>query len=225
MTVVIVSVWCCSPPERHQWGRRDRPLLVSSLVQDENFHHLLFSQHHQHVPIDESRQYNHTSTPPRMLHPAAHLPQQSPIMVDLHDQVTEQPYGQRSPFIFNMIFFVSSDWMYSSLICRFKMKDTVCCCVVVCDFGGRFSVLDRLCSQPISPLAPLLFLKDAPGISSNIIYCYHGDDPWISHPHRAAPSRVQHSAAPSMLGNVQRTALSALLPSSSCEFEKEEPKC
>ncbi|XP_035525284.1 RING finger protein 44 isoform X3 [Morone saxatilis] len=76
-----------SPPVRRQWGRRDRPVLHSSLVQDENFHHLLFSQHHQQVPLDESRQYSHTSTPPRMLHPAAHLPQQSPIMVDLHDQM------------------------------------------------------------------------------------------------------------------------------------------
>ncbi|TWW55151.1 RING finger protein 44 [Takifugu flavidus] len=54
---------------------------------DENFHHLIFSQHHPQVPLDESRQYNHTSTPPRMLHPAAPLPHQSPIMVDLHDQM------------------------------------------------------------------------------------------------------------------------------------------
>lgn len=77
----------------------------------------------------------------------------------------------------------------------------------------------------LSPKPHFFPLKDAPGISSNIIHCYNGDDPWISHPHRAAPSRLQHSAAPSMLGNVQRTALSALLPSSSCEFEKEEPKC
>uniref|UniRef100_A0A674MV54 Ring finger protein 44 n=1 Tax=Takifugu rubripes TaxID=31033 RepID=A0A674MV54_TAKRU len=76
-----------SPPERHHWGRRDRPVLFSSLVQDENFHHLIFSQHHPQVPLDESRQYNHTSTPPRMLHPAAPLPHQSPIMVDLHDQM------------------------------------------------------------------------------------------------------------------------------------------
>lgn len=83
--------WFSSPPERHHWGRRDRPVLLSSLVQDENFHHLLFSQHHQQVALDESRQYNHTSTASRMLHPpAAHLPQQSPIMVDLHDQVTER---------------------------------------------------------------------------------------------------------------------------------------
>uniref|UniRef100_UPI003AADF7A0 RING finger protein 44-like n=1 Tax=Centroberyx gerrardi TaxID=166262 RepID=UPI003AADF7A0 len=77
-----------SPPVRRQWGRRDRPVLHTSLVQDENFHHLLFFQHQQQVPLDESRQYSHTSTPPRMLHPAAaHLPQQSPIMVDLHDQM------------------------------------------------------------------------------------------------------------------------------------------
>uniref|UniRef100_A0A3Q4HCY4 Ring finger protein 44 n=1 Tax=Neolamprologus brichardi TaxID=32507 RepID=A0A3Q4HCY4_NEOBR len=80
-------IWTYSPPIRRQWGRRDRPVLHTSPVQDENFHHLLFSQHHQQVPLDESRQYSHTSTAPRMLHPAAHLPQQSPIMVDLHDQM------------------------------------------------------------------------------------------------------------------------------------------
>ncbi|XP_053734942.1 RING finger protein 44 isoform X1 [Synchiropus splendidus] len=76
-----------SPPVRHQWGRQDRPVLHTSLIQDENFHHLLFSHHHQQVPLDESRQFSHTSTAPRMLHPAAHLPQQSPIMVDLHEQM------------------------------------------------------------------------------------------------------------------------------------------
>ncbi|XP_068596659.1 RING finger protein 44 [Brachionichthys hirsutus] len=76
-----------SPSVRRQWGRQDRTVLHSSFVQDENFHRLLFSQHHQQAPLDESRQYSHTSTPPRMLHPAAHLPQQSPIMVDLHDQM------------------------------------------------------------------------------------------------------------------------------------------
>lgn len=106
MNIVFASLWKCSvlfffsphfffcvqplsPPVRHQWGRRDRPVLHASPVQDENFHQLLFSQHHQQVPLDESRQYSHTSTAPRMLHPAAHLSQQSPIMVDLHDQVTD----------------------------------------------------------------------------------------------------------------------------------------
>lgn len=93
---VLISLCSCfSPPERHHWGRRDRPVLLSSLVHDENFHHLLFSQHHQQVALDESRQYTHTSTASRMLHPtAAHLPQQSPIMVDLHDQVTEWTWNQ-----------------------------------------------------------------------------------------------------------------------------------
>ncbi|XP_030253273.1 RING finger protein 44 isoform X3 [Sparus aurata] len=86
-----------SPPVRRQWGRRDRPVLHSSLVQDENFHHLLFSQHHQQVPLDDSRQYSHTSTAPRMLHPAAHLPQQSPIMVDLHDQLIQACTMQHMP--------------------------------------------------------------------------------------------------------------------------------
>uniref|UniRef100_A0A8C6PC01 Ring finger protein 44 n=1 Tax=Nothobranchius furzeri TaxID=105023 RepID=A0A8C6PC01_NOTFU len=83
----LSSVQPLSTPVRRQWGRRDRPVLHSSSVQDENFHQLLFSQHPQQVPLDESRQYSHTSTAPRMLHPAAHLPPQSPIMVDLHDQM------------------------------------------------------------------------------------------------------------------------------------------
>lgn len=82
-------------------------------------------------------------------------------------------------------------------------------------------VLGRLWSHPIPHF--FFFFKDAPGISPNIIHCYDGYHPRISHPHRAAPSRVQHTAAPSMLGNVQRTALSALLPSSSCEFKRKSP--
>lgn len=113
--------------------------------------------------------------------------------------------------------------------CANLIWNAACCCVVIYSimnslWQSGFCFRQIVESTHLSP-APLLSLKDAPGISSNIIYCYDGDDPRISHPHRAAPSRVQHSAAPSMLGNVQRTALSALLPSSSCEFEKEEPKC
>lgn len=68
----------------------------------------------------------------------------------------------------------------------------------------------------LSPPLP----KDAPRISSDILHSYHGDDPRLSHAHGAADPSVQRAAAPSMLGNVQRTALSALLPSSSCEFEQ-----
>lgn len=76
-----------SPPLRRQWAGRDGPALHGSLIQDENFHRLLFSQQQPQIPLDESRHYNHASAPPRMLHPAPHLPQQSPIMVDLHDQM------------------------------------------------------------------------------------------------------------------------------------------
>lgn len=110
LTVFELVLSLCSlfsPPERHHWGRRDRPVLLSSLVHDENFHHLLFSQHHQQVALDESRQYTHTSTASRMLHPtAAHLPQQSPIMVDLHDQVTgwnwAGRYGKKKKKIYDL---------------------------------------------------------------------------------------------------------------------------
>ncbi|XP_041702218.1 RING finger protein 44 isoform X2 [Coregonus clupeaformis] len=79
-----------SPPVRRQWGSRDRPVaLQNALLQDENFHRPLFSQQRQQVPLDEARQYSHSSAPPRMLHPAAHPPQhqQTPIMLDLHDQM------------------------------------------------------------------------------------------------------------------------------------------
>ncbi|XP_072368295.1 RING finger protein 44 isoform X3 [Scyliorhinus torazame] len=72
-----------SPPARRQWGRRDRPL-HNPINQDENYHHPPYSQQ---LPIDENRSYNHTSLSPRMLHPAAHPPQQSPVMVDLHEQM------------------------------------------------------------------------------------------------------------------------------------------
>jgi len=79
--------------------------------------------------------------------------------------------------------------------------------------------------QHKSPPPHFFLPKDAPGIRSDIVHRHHGDDPRLPHPRRrAAPPGVRRSAAPSMLGNVQRTALSALLPSSSCEFEKEEPR-
>ncbi|KAM9511078.1 RING finger protein 44-like isoform 2-T4 [Salvelinus alpinus] len=76
-----------SPPVRQQWGGRDRPVVLHSALR-QDFHHPLFSQQHQQVLLDESRQYSHASAPPRMLHPAAHPPQhqQTPIMVELHDQ-------------------------------------------------------------------------------------------------------------------------------------------
>ncbi|XP_014342349.1 RING finger protein 44 isoform X1 [Latimeria chalumnae] len=77
-----------SPPVRRQWGRRDRPL-HSLFNQDENYHPPPLSQ--QHLTIDEHRAYSHTSVPPRMLHPAAHPPQQNPVMVDLHEPVHQGP--------------------------------------------------------------------------------------------------------------------------------------
>ncbi|KAG7483994.1 hypothetical protein MATL_G00044280 [Megalops atlanticus] len=79
-----------SPPVRHQWERRDRPLPLSGPHQDENFHHPLLSQQQQQI-LDESRPYGHISAPPRMLHPVAHPPQQNPVMVDLHEQIHQGP--------------------------------------------------------------------------------------------------------------------------------------
>ncbi|XP_072846063.2 RING finger protein 44 isoform X1 [Pogona vitticeps] len=80
-----------SPPSRHHWGRRERPL-QALLVQDENYLHPAFFQQQQQqpqpqVPVDEHPAYVLANTPPRMLHPAAHPPHQHPFMVDLHEQV------------------------------------------------------------------------------------------------------------------------------------------
>ncbi|NXM60471.1 RNF44 protein, partial [Illadopsis cleaveri] len=78
-----------SPSARRQWGRRDRPL-ATLLGQDEPQVHPAFPQQ-PHIPVDEPRAYALPSTPPRMLHPAAHPPHQNPFMVDLHDQVHQGP--------------------------------------------------------------------------------------------------------------------------------------
>ncbi|XP_061312730.1 RING finger protein 44 [Pezoporus flaviventris] len=77
------------PPARRQWGRRERPL-AALLGQDEPQLHPAFPQQ-PHGPVDELRAYALPSTPPRMLHPAAHPPHQNPFMVDLHDQVHQGP--------------------------------------------------------------------------------------------------------------------------------------
>lgn len=82
---VSLPRWPRSPPARRQWGRRDRPL-ATLLGQDEPQLHPAFPQQPP-VPVDEPRAYALPSTPPRMLHPAAHPPHQNPFMVDLHDQV------------------------------------------------------------------------------------------------------------------------------------------
>uniref|UniRef100_A0ACB8EJ44 Uncharacterized protein n=1 Tax=Sphaerodactylus townsendi TaxID=933632 RepID=A0ACB8EJ44_9SAUR len=77
-----------SPPSRHHWGQRERPL-QTLLAQDENYLHPAFFQQQQpqpHVPVDEHPAYVLANTPPRMLHPAAHPPHQHPFMVDLHEQ-------------------------------------------------------------------------------------------------------------------------------------------
>ncbi|KAG8128445.1 hypothetical protein E2320_015278 [Naja naja] len=78
-----------SPPFRHHWGRRERPL-QTHLAQDENYLHPAFFQQQQPQPqvsVDEHPAYVLATTPPRMLHPAAHTSHQHPFMVDLHDQV------------------------------------------------------------------------------------------------------------------------------------------
>ncbi|KAM5170795.1 RING finger protein 44 isoform 1-T1 [Mantella aurantiaca] len=73
-----------SPPVRRQWGRRDRPQ-QSIVGQDDSSLWAAF------FPVDEHRVYALTSTPPRMLHPASHSTQQTPFMVDLHEQVHQGP--------------------------------------------------------------------------------------------------------------------------------------
>ncbi|XP_069507566.1 RING finger protein 44 isoform X3 [Ambystoma mexicanum] len=77
-----------SPPVRRQWGRRDRPL-QGLFAQDESFLRPAFAQHF--ISVDEHQAFALTSTLPGMLHSATHPPQQSPFMVDLHEQVHQGP--------------------------------------------------------------------------------------------------------------------------------------
>ncbi|XP_063783980.1 RING finger protein 44 [Pseudophryne corroboree] len=73
-----------SPPARRQWGRRERPQQTLLSQDDSSFRAAFF-------PVDEHRVFALTSTPPRMLHPAAHSTQQTSFMVDLHEQVHQGP--------------------------------------------------------------------------------------------------------------------------------------
>nr|XP_051703490.1 E3 ubiquitin-protein ligase RNF38-like [Oryctolagus cuniculus] len=72
-----------SPPVRRQRGRRDRLSRHNSISQDENYHHLPYAQQQA---IEEPRAFHPPNVSPRLLHPAAHPPQQNAVMVDIHDQ-------------------------------------------------------------------------------------------------------------------------------------------
>ncbi|KAG5213242.1 hypothetical protein JEQ12_009028 [Ovis aries] len=73
-----------SPPVRRQRGRRDRQSRLNSISQDENYHHLPYAQQQA---IEEPRAFHPPNVSPRLLHPAAHPPQQNAVMVDIHDQL------------------------------------------------------------------------------------------------------------------------------------------
>ncbi|XP_063311407.1 E3 ubiquitin-protein ligase RNF38 isoform X1 [Pelobates fuscus] len=72
-----------SPPVRRQRGRRDRLTRHNSISQDENYHHLSYGQQQ----VEEPRAFHPPNVSPRMLHPAAHPPQQNAVMVDIHEQI------------------------------------------------------------------------------------------------------------------------------------------
>nr|XP_009678826.1 PREDICTED: E3 ubiquitin-protein ligase RNF38-like [Struthio camelus australis] len=72
------------PPVRRQRARRDRLSRHNSVSQDENYHHLSYGQQQA---IEEPRAFHPPNVSPRMLHPAAHPPQQNAVMVDIHDQI------------------------------------------------------------------------------------------------------------------------------------------
>ncbi|XP_034996382.2 E3 ubiquitin-protein ligase RNF38 isoform X1 [Zootoca vivipara] len=71
-----------SPPVRRQRARRDRLSRHNSISQDENYH-LPYGQQ----AIEEPRAFHPPNVSPRMLHPAAHPPQQNAVMVDIHEQI------------------------------------------------------------------------------------------------------------------------------------------
>lgn len=65
----------------------------NSISQDENYHHLSYGQQQA---IEEPRAFRPPNVSPRMLHPAAHPPQQNAVMVDIHDQVKSLEYRQKA---------------------------------------------------------------------------------------------------------------------------------
>ncbi|XP_066472821.1 E3 ubiquitin-protein ligase RNF38 isoform X1 [Tiliqua scincoides] len=72
-----------SPPVRRQRARRDRLSRLNSISQDENYH----LPYGQQQAIEEPRAFHPPNVSPRMLHPAAHPPQQNAVMVDIHEQI------------------------------------------------------------------------------------------------------------------------------------------
>ncbi|XP_070598375.1 E3 ubiquitin-protein ligase RNF38 isoform X1 [Erythrolamprus reginae] len=72
-----------SPPVRRQRARRDRLSRHNSINQDENYH----LPYGQQQAIEEPRAFHPPNVSPRMLHPAAHPPQQNAVMVDIHEQI------------------------------------------------------------------------------------------------------------------------------------------
>ncbi|XP_048475566.1 E3 ubiquitin-protein ligase RNF38-like [Rhincodon typus] len=72
-----------SPPVRRQRGRRERLTRHSSVNQDENYHHHPYGQQ---PAAEEPRAFHPPTVSPRMLHPAAHPPQQNAVVVDIHEQ-------------------------------------------------------------------------------------------------------------------------------------------
>ncbi|XP_064295580.1 E3 ubiquitin-protein ligase RNF38 isoform X2 [Phalacrocorax carbo] len=83
-----------SPPVRRQRTRRDRLSRHNSISQDENYHHLSYGQQQA---IEEPRAFHPPNVSPRMLHPAAHPPQQNAVMVDIHDQMLQACSVQHLP--------------------------------------------------------------------------------------------------------------------------------
>eukprot|EP00079_Xenopus_tropicalis_P025688 XP_012819115.1 PREDICTED: E3 ubiquitin-protein ligase RNF38 isoform X3 [Xenopus tropicalis] len=73
-----------SPPVRRQRGRRERLSRHKLISQDENYHHLSYGQQQA---VEEPRAFHPPNVSPRMLHPAAHPPQQNAVMVDIHEQI------------------------------------------------------------------------------------------------------------------------------------------
>ncbi|XP_054842229.1 E3 ubiquitin-protein ligase RNF38 isoform X1 [Eublepharis macularius] len=71
-----------SPPVRRQRARNRLPR-HNSISQDENYH----LPYGQQQAIEEPRAFHPPNVSPRMLHPAAHPPQQNAVMVDIHEQI------------------------------------------------------------------------------------------------------------------------------------------
>ncbi|KAJ8787442.1 hypothetical protein J1605_023102 [Eschrichtius robustus] len=183
------------------WGSpgREGPL-ASPPTQDERLPSQQPPTRPAYLPVEERRASAPAGGSPRMLHPTS---QQSPFMVDLHEQVsgTTPPHAHaHAPLPL-----ASGEpvWGAEGASPDFTFTRAGPAGLSFSPGGSRVASLQFL---GLSPPA------GAPGTCPSVLHSHHSDNPRLPLAYRPTHPWLQHPAAPSMLRDVQRAALSPLLP-------------